>query len=199
MIETTVSIIIVSILLIGSLETLTFAVRSTARNQERLLANCFAEQLYSEISILNFIDPSENTHTLGTESSETDKSTRIQYDDIDDYNGMIEGNLMFRDGILIPNSTGWTRSVIVEAISPDNPGISSPISSHLRKLTITLRRNESRVYTFAYLISRDGFRTPASIPTTSRATWESEWNHSEGIHNLTMPLRNHPETVISGF
>jgi len=199
MIETTISIIIVSILLIGSLETLSFAVRSTSRNQEGLLANCFAEQIYSEISILNFIDPNETTESLGCELSEAHAASRIHFDDIDDYHGLTESTLTFRDGATIPDSFGWTRSVKIESISPEDLNTAVPTSGHLRKITVTLTRTQGGSYTFQYLMSRDGFRSPSTMPGNARAAWETEWELSGTAHNWATPLRNHPDTTTYGF
>lgn len=190
--ETVVSISLVSILLIGSLNTLAFSTNTTARDLDNLRAAGLAEQLFSEMTALNFIDPVEATMTFGREASETNSVVRSDWDDIDDYHGLYETTLRYRDGTGIPDTTGWARRVVVTAIVPSTLVTSTDISNPLRLITITLERNASRTYTFQYFVSRDGFRTPQDLAPTIQPDYETEWQLGNRRFFWGVPLRNMP-------
>lgn len=192
MMETTVSITLVSVLLIGSLHTLAFSTQSTGRDLDGLRALGLAEQIFSEISTLNYIDPIETTTAFGREATETDAIVRVNWDDVDDYNGLKESTLRYRDGTSIPNTTGWIRQVIVTGIVPSTLATTTSIAAPLRRVSITLEKSGGRTYTFIYLVSRDGFRTPRNLAPTIKPNYETQWQLGNRNYYWGVPLRNMP-------
>lgn len=190
--ETTVSISLVSILLVGSLQTLTFTTQHSNRDLENLRALGLAEQLLAEIVPLNYIDPIESTTALGREASETSTTNRSAWDDIDDYNGLKESTLRYRDGTAIPNATGWVRSVTVTSLVPSTLATTTSLTSTLRRVTISLERTSGRSYTYQYLVSRDGFRTPQSLASTTQPAFKTQWQIGNRNYYWGIPLRNMP-------
>lgn len=196
MMETTVSISLVSILLVGSLQTLTFTTQHSNRDLENLRALGLAEQLLAEIVPLNYIDPVESTTALGREASETSTTIRSAWDDIDDYNGFKESTLRYRDGTAIPNATGWVRSVTVTSLVPSTLATTTSLNSTLRLVTISLERTGGRSYTYQYLVSRDGFRTPQSLASTTQPAFKTQWQIGNRNYYWGIPLRNMPSPYV---
>ena len=192
MIETTVSILLVSILLVGSLNTLAFTTATSTRDLDGLKAACYAEQLFAELSGMHFIDPSEPTTTLGREASETNAVVRTNWDDVDDYHGLNEATLKYRDGTTIPNTSGWIRAVSIESLVPSTLSTTTSIAEPLRRITVTLERSGRRTYTFQFLVSRDGFRTPNDLAPTVQPCMETEWQIGTRYYTWGVPLRNLP-------
>lgn len=198
MMETTVSILLVSILLVGSLNTIAFTTATTSRDLDGLKAACYAEQLFAELSGMHFIDPSEPTTALGREATETDTVVRTNWDDVDDYNGLKETTLKYRDGTTIPNTSGWVRGVSIESLVPSSLSTTTSIAEPLRRITVTLERSGRRTYTFQFLVSRDGFRTPNVLAPTVQPSMETEWQVGSRHYAWGVPLRNLPLAPISG-
>jgi type II secretory pathway pseudopilin PulG len=196
MMETTVAISLVSILLVSSLQTLAFTTQHSNRDLENLRALGFAEQLLAEIVPLNYLDPIEPTTALGREPTETSTTNRSAWDDVDDYNGIKESTLRYRDGTTIPNATGWLRGATVTSLVPSTLATTTDLTSPLRRITITLERSGGRSYTFQYLVSRDGFRTPQSLATTTQPAFKSHWQIGNRNYYWGIPLRNMPLPYI---
>jgi type II secretory pathway pseudopilin PulG len=192
MIETTVSIALVSILLIGSLSTFAYTTNTINRDMDGLRALGLAEDLFSEISTLHFVDPVETTTRFGRESTETSTTNRSAWDDLDDYNGLSESTLRYRDGTAIPNLSGWTRQVTVTGINPSTLTNTTNISEPLRLITITLQKSSSRNYTYQFFVSRDGFRTQRELASSVRPVFQTQWQLGNRNYYFGVPLRNMP-------
>ena len=196
MMETVVSITLVSLLLVGSLNTLAFSTITTARDLDGLRALGLAEQLFSEISALNYVDPVETTTTFGREPTETSTTVRTDWDDVDDYNGLKESTLRYRDGTVIPSLAGWVRQVTVTGVVPLTLASSTDITGPLRQVTIILEKSGGRTYTYLFFVSRDGFRTPQSLASTIQPNYETQWQLGNRNYYWGVPLRNMPEPTI---
>ncbi|MBN8602719.1 MAG: hypothetical protein J0M26_16910 [Planctomycetes bacterium] len=196
MLETVVSITLVSLLLVGSLNTLAFSTATTARDLDGLRALGLAEQLFSEISALNYTDPIETTTTFGREPGETSTTVRTDWDDVDDYNGLKESTLRYRDGTAIPGVTGWSRQVTVTGVVPSTLASSTYITGPLRLVTIIMEKSGGRTYTFRFFVSRDGFRTPPSLAPTIQPNYETQWQLGNRNYYWGVPLRNMPPPTI---
>jgi MSHA pilin protein MshD len=96
-----------------------------------------ADGLIWEIMTKDYQDPSLPTLVLGPELGETSRS---QYDDVDDYNGLVESPPQNKDGTTIPNLTNWTRSVLVEWVDPNNvTGAASLTETGCKRITVTVK------------------------------------------------------------
>jgi len=192
MIETTVSIALVSILLIGSLNTFAYTTNTINRELDGLRALGLAEDLFSEISTLHYVDPVEATSRLGMDSSETSSTHRTSLDDIDDYNGFSESILRYRDGTIIPNLSGWTRQVTITGIDATTLSTTSVVSAPLRRVTITMQKSQGRTYEYHFFVSRDGFRTQRELASSVRPVFQTQWQLGNRNYYFGVPLRNMP-------
>jgi len=77
-----------------------------------------ARDLMTEILQKAYEDP-EETPAFGTEASEG-TGTRVDFDDVDDYDGRDESPPQEKDGARKAGLDGWRRTVTVELVYPDN-------------------------------------------------------------------------------
>ena len=82
-----------------------------------------ADDLMAEILSLPYSDPNQ-TPTFGLETGESGAS-RINYDDVDDYNSFSENPPKDRSGATIADRADFTRAVTVTRVVPTNPAQST--------------------------------------------------------------------------
>jgi hypothetical protein len=199
MIETTSATAIVSILLVGSLQTVAQSLQFRVTQEEGLIADCLAESLFIEISTLSFVDPIENTTQLGRESSETSSTNRSNWDDIDDYHQLAETTLCYRDGTAIPNTTGWKRGVTVFISEPTSLADGSNLATPLRRIEIALTSPTGKTFNYQQLIGRESLRPSATqIGNNNWTSIEALWNSASGNLLWAVPLRNAPLVTGTG-
>lgn len=191
--ETTISIVLVSILLVGSLNTLAFSTKTIHQDLDGLKALGLADELLAEISSLYYVDPEEPTMALGREPGEIEVIQRSDWDDVDDYHGLNESTLRFRDGTEMLNAAGWTRQTAVISVNPVTLVDSLDLSLPLRQVSMKLQSPSGRIFTYHYYISRDGFRTPIELAPYIRPVYESEWQVGHRNYYFGVPLRNMPD------
>jgi type II secretory pathway pseudopilin PulG len=140
MIEATISMIVVSMMAATALTTVRLSVRSQYKSSERAMGSLLASGLMAEIMALAYQDPRQPTITLGPEPGES-TTLRAAWNDVDDYNGWTESPLQNKDGTVIPNTTGWTRSVVVAWVSSGNPTQTSLVETGCKRITVTVAHN----------------------------------------------------------
>jgi hypothetical protein len=119
LIEVVASTMIVGLMTVAALNGLGAATRSAASIGDRAIALGLADDLMAEILPLPYSDPSD-TPTFGPEGSES-SGPRSGFDDVDDFNGWNKSPPLDRDGVIIPNRTGWRHRVQVMRVDPANP------------------------------------------------------------------------------
>ena len=197
MIETTAATAIVSILLVGSLQTVAQSLQFRLAQEEGLVADCLSEALFIELSGLSFIDPTEATSQLGREPSETSSTVRSGWDDVDDYHGLNETTILDRNGTTIPNTTGWKRGVNVEIINPTTLAVDTNIATPLRRIRILMTSPSGKSYRFEQFVGRDSLRpTATQIANNNWTSLEALWNSTSGNLPWAVPLRNAP--IVTG-
>ena len=160
--EVIISTFLVGILLTAALSSVGGALRSTTSASTIADASSLASMLLEEIVILPYEDPNQ-TPSFGFESGESFSSgTRVQADDLDDFNGFSQSPPKLRNGVLIPGFTGWTWSVTV---SPR----STPVA--MMVVTVVVRAPDSRITTRVACRTRNaGALQPQGISQTL-VTW----------------------------
>jgi type II secretory pathway pseudopilin PulG len=140
LVEATLATIIVSMMAATALTTVRLSVRSQYKSSERAMGGLFASGMMAEIMALAYQDPTQPTTVLGPEPGES-TTLRAGWDDVDDYNGWTESPLQNKDGTTIPNTAGWTRSVVVTWVSPGNPAQTSLVETGCKCITVTVKHN----------------------------------------------------------
>lgn len=199
MIETTSAITIVSILLVGSLQTVATSLQSRRTLEDGLTADCLAESLFIEMSSLSFVDPNESTTQLGREASETNNTVRSGWDDIDDYHGLNETSVSYRDGTTIPSCAGWRRRVNVLIANPaDLAANTTDLNLPLRRIVISVTSPSNKLTTYEQLIGRDSLRPTQSQIANNWVSIDARWNSKSGVFPWSTPLRNSPVVLGTG-
>lgn len=129
--------------------------RAQLRDTER--AYQFGHDLMNEILAKPYLDPEGGTG-LGVDAGES-AAQRSTFDDVDDYSGWSETPLKSASGATIPNTSGWTRSVMVLWTDPADPAeptlsdqgmkvvvinVSSPTGAAVEISAIRCRTDEQR-------------------------------------------------------
>jgi MSHA pilin protein MshD len=168
LIESLISVLIVSSLLVASLGTFGAIAGARRVQTDRTLAYGLADQLLNEIMQCYFKDPDGGT-VLGADAGET----RATYDDVDDYDGLSTTPPQSRDSTPLTEFAGWTRSVSVTCVRPDAPGVAinmgdSPV---LKRIVVTVKSPRGLTVTLSGLRSSDGPYEQAPGTTTNYLTW----------------------------
>lgn len=113
LIETVVSVAVVSVLLAGALNTAGAAAATRHLRDERLLAETLCDELMAEILARPYLDPDSGLNGTGPGAGEDGTSDRLARDDVDDFNGWKASPPITREGKAIAGADGLTRSVFV--------------------------------------------------------------------------------------
>lgn len=175
LVEVVVSTVLVSIVLVTSMQTLTNT--STVRTiaSEHNHAPDFASCLFSEIMSHRYSDPEGGT-TIGPESGET----RATYDDVDDYHGLTQAPPRDRTDSVIAEASGWTWTAAVYFCDP-NTLLSSNSATGLKRIDITVTGPSGRSYLLSGLRSEHGFfETETTATRTITSSVEFKVTNTQG-------------------
>jgi type II secretory pathway pseudopilin PulG len=144
--EAMVATVIVGVMAVTAMTTVAASVRYQARTADRAVGAMLAQALMSEILAQAYQDPVYPTTVLGPDPGES-TTARTKWNDIDDYNGWSESPLQNQDGSIIPNTSGWTRSVTVAWVNSSNPSQASATETGCKLITATVSHNGIMVAT----------------------------------------------------
>jgi type II secretory pathway pseudopilin PulG len=140
MIEATIATLIVGGMLVAAITAVGGSARARQTMTDRELGALLAQQLMSEILPLAYEEPDE-VIAFGREPSES-AGSRAAYDDVDDYDGWSASPPQDKAGNDLPNLDGWKRSVTVELTSPDDMTQKAASDLGLKRITVTVSRND---------------------------------------------------------
>jgi len=154
MAESVASIAVVGLLVVASLNAVGATARSSKMMVDRSLATLLAQELMTEILVLPYDDPNE-TPVVGRETTETSLS-RIDYDDVDDYQALSTATIQLRDGTTVPNRTGWGHQVTIEYVTTAPIAV---VGSDMgaKRITVTVTYNGQPVTTLQAIRTGPGF------------------------------------------
>ncbi len=116
LIEVVVSIALVGLVMVASLDTAGNATKTWLAASEEQLAHTLAQELMAEILAQPYSDPDTTNDPdlkdFGVEAGES-TANRLDFDDLDDYDDWTASPPESRDGSAISAAAGWTRSVVV--------------------------------------------------------------------------------------
>lgn len=152
LVEAVISIALVGGLLIAAANTLGTIRRGDSASADRVRGMLLARALMDEIFEQPYYDPSYGSLklstggqllrpvlTLGPDTGES-TATRTDFDDVDDYHGWSESPPQAKNGSVLADLTGWTRTAKVELVSPLNIDQVVVNDSGLAKVTVTVKR-----------------------------------------------------------
>jgi hypothetical protein len=118
LVEVVASTFIVSLMMVGALNSLGAATRSSDSIGNRAVALGLADELMSEIVQVAYKDP-DQTPLFGREPGESN-GLRSTYDDVDDYLSWNNKPPLYRDGTVMPDRADWRQRVDVQRVRLDD-------------------------------------------------------------------------------
>ncbi|MEZ6048366.1 MAG: PKD domain-containing protein [Planctomycetaceae bacterium] len=157
LLEVTMSTLLVSILLVSALQTVGASFRAEFYTAQQTQAILFAEDLLSEIIQMEYEEP-DDAVSFGREADEG-AASRETWDDVDDYHLWSSSPLKYQDGTTIPDTELWKREVTVEFVEADNPETVSNSDEGLKRITVTVSRDNVEFGSLSVLQSRAWINT----------------------------------------
>lgn len=167
LLEVTISVLLIGVLMIVSLQSLGAAKRREIDLVDRLLAQQLASALMNEILLQEYREPDTGvTSVFGPEAGEA-TGNRVLFDDVDDYTDWKSSPPNDRNGAPVAGLADWTRSVSVVWADPRTFEATSQTTTGLKKITVTVSRSGRT------MASVTGYRSIGwvdTIPTPSDPT-----------------------------
>jgi prepilin-type N-terminal cleavage/methylation domain-containing protein len=154
LVEVVISIVVVGIMLVAALNTVGGVFRSYAIARERQQGYALATELMAEILQARYEDPNDSP-VFGVESGES-STPRIDYDDVDDYDGWSVSPPQAKDGSAVPNSEGWTRMARVWWVDVVDPTTETGSETGLKKIKVEVTSPSGKQYKIKTLRSSSG-------------------------------------------
>ena len=150
MVEAMLASVIMAVAVAAALSTACSTATYQLHAAQHARAGALAEDLVAEIMYQPYQDPFQPTTTLGTEPGER-TTLRADFDDADDYNGWTESPLQNKDGTVIANTTGWTRSVVVNWVTMADPTVTSTTETGVKRIVVTVTNGSGAKITRTFL------------------------------------------------
>ena len=143
LIEAMISMTIVAVVLLAAIRAAGASARAHYQAAQRFKAQFLATGLIAEVLQTSYEEPRGGT-IFGRDADEL-AGSKTNYNDVDDFHGWTESPPQERGGSPIPNLAGWQRSVTVEWVNPDDLSKTSAFDTGAKRVTITVRYNNSPV------------------------------------------------------
>lgn len=163
-VEAVLSLVVATVAVAGALQTLgTFSVANTLQ-RDRLRAEELGRLLVAEINQCLYMDPADQ----GVLGPETGENARGVYNDVDDYNGLVDSPPRDKSGSPLTGYGGnWKRSVVVEWVDPTDWTTVKSTDSGMKRITVTVTDPRGRQTVVRSLRSKYGaFEAKANVTTT---------------------------------
>ncbi len=134
LVEVVVSLLTVSVMLVVDLNMVGGASLSQFKTSRTSRGQALAESLMAEILQQDYSDPND-TPVFGIESGEASTS-RVDFDDVDDYHDWNAQPPQYKDGSVIADFTEYQRHIKVEWIDPMNPSQVEVSESNTKRVTV---------------------------------------------------------------
>jgi hypothetical protein len=140
MVEDTLSIMLVGLTVVAALNTLAASRLAAQTNLDRQRGLYLGEDLLAEILQQAYEDPTAGPGSFGVGADEN-TGTRSKFEDVDDYDGWNESPPQHKDGTVIPNFTGWRRTVSVAWVDAINYSQTSTTDTRHKRIIVTMSHN----------------------------------------------------------
>ena len=138
LVEAVMSTMILSVMLVAALNTVGAMKASRYDANERTRGEALAHALMAEILGTHYEEP-DDLPLFSRELGESNTS-RLLWDDVDDYAGWSASPPETRNGLAIPGTNGLERSVAVEWVNPGDIKMAMVSDTGAKKITVTVRR-----------------------------------------------------------
>jgi hypothetical protein len=162
MAESLVSLILVGGLVVVSLNTLGATKTAEQSTSDRTRAQLLATALMSEIMTAAYSEPDAGRVELGKVLKKgltiigsvvlplgldggENSTSRVTFDDVDDYDPRCESPPQYKDGTAIPGFGGWSRCVEVILVDPTNVNLPTQNDMGVKRITVTVKKGSEGV------------------------------------------------------
>jgi type II secretory pathway pseudopilin PulG len=141
LIEVVVSTLIVGLMTVAALDGLGSTTRSSELAGNRGIALGLADDLLAEILVTAYSDPSGSA-VFGLESGEA--APRVNFDDVDDFNGWNQKPPKAADGSTIADRAGYRQRVTILRVVPTNPTQATPSNAEqgAKRICVTIEYDD---------------------------------------------------------
>lgn len=132
---------IVGLMTVAALDGLGSTTRSSELAGNRGIAQGLADDLMAEILVTAYSDPS-GTAVFGLEPGEA--APRVNFDDVDDFNGWNQKPPKAADGTTIADRTDYRQRVTVQRVVPTNPTQATPSNTEqgAKRICVTIEYDD---------------------------------------------------------
>ena len=169
LIECVISIVIVATMLVAALSALGSFARARRSQFDRCAGGALARALMSEILQGRYLEPGRDVY-FGLEPGES-ADVRSDWDDVDDYDGLIDCPPKTKSGAAIIGAAGWTRKAAVEYVQPENPNQVSSTDTGLVRITVSATSPTGVTTTLKALRSDQSIYDQPPRTDTTFVTW----------------------------
>lgn len=191
LLEIVISVFLISTIVLSSLMASVNLLENQALGDEREMAEELIFMVLDEITAQPFEDVEDN-RIFGREDDET-SVVRTSFDDVDDYDGLINTPPQNRDGTTVSEYANWTLNVSVRPAEPTSAGtaISTENDAPLRLVTVAVTSPAGTAFSESAIVSS----LPSDVDeTTSFEKWRRlTLTFSDRSVDVTVPLRNQPD------
>jgi Tfp pilus assembly protein PilV len=192
LIEVSVSTLIVGLVLVTALKCVGGVFQTSNTAASRYQGAHLADQLLSETLQCHYEEP-DDAVMFGVEGVE-DIASRTQWDDVDDFHTWSSSPPTDRNGVAIPNTSNWTRSVAVRFVEVDDPTVTALSDTGLKEITVLLVNSNGETVTRKALRSKAGMLEHTSLVGTTWVTSvDVEISTGLGTASTGVSLSNAPE------
>lgn len=144
LVESAVSMVLVGVVVVAALNTVGSTKFTEARVTNGQQGNLAAEELLNEIMQKDYADQTAGANSFGLEVGEN-SGNRRHFDDVDDYDGLVEDPPKEPDGTDIDSLKNWRQTVDISWVALNN--LESPVMSNqgYKRIEIALYRNGALV------------------------------------------------------
>lgn len=191
LVEVIVSMLLVGLLLVGSMESVGGVYRAWHASQQIHDGMSLAQQLMAEILQQPYNDP-DTTPLLGGDGDDgsllgliglgASTTERTTYDDLNDYHGWSSAPEM-KDGTALVGFEDWTREVSVAYARWAAPSQTTSTSEALKRITVTVTDPNGRQTVLTALRSPWGMlQQAADVELTAQSYVATELQVGTGVH-----------------
>lgn len=141
--EVIISTVLVGVLMVSSFSTIAASRRSQVFESNKIRGLAIAEALLAEIVQLPMREPSCDCG-FGLETGESG-STRVNYDDIDDYHGLLDSPPKSKNGAACAGYSDLRRRVTVDRVTPADWKVTTSSYSGVYRVTVSVLRDTLEV------------------------------------------------------
>lgn len=142
LIEAVAAVALVGILLVAVMQSVGASRVAQYKASGRRQGSLLGQELMAEILAQHYQDPEAGPSPLGRDSGEP-SSSRLKYDDVDDYDGWFSKPPQAKDGTPMTSLAEWSRGVEVDWVNPGNPGSVTSTESGCKLITVTVKHNDT--------------------------------------------------------